>query len=196
MGVIDTSLQIRDWRWLVLNEFTALMIMLTRSNEGLRGAPAEDILRTLHWPEKLGRAELQKKLMEFDTYVKPLGLQVRVNPLNDHWFVAFHQEMAEFSNQNPFGGNPRLPPTLLATIICMVKYGNRVPISSIQEIRKKQTVLDDLKQLERLGYIEIAQEFVTITPLIGYQLDLINLFEALNDQVSKKVTTTDSNIAE
>ena len=162
------------------------MVILTGSNGALRGAPVEDILKSLHWPEKLGRAELQKKLMEFDTYVKPLGLQVRVNPLNDHWFVAFRQDISEFTTQNPFGGKPRLPATLLATIICMIKYGNLVPVSAIQEIRKKETVLEDLKQLERLGYVEIAGKFATLTPLIGYQLDLINLFEVINDQLAKK----------
>lgn len=164
------------------------MILLTRSHDTTRGAPAEEILKTLHWPEKLGCGELQKKLSEFDTYLQPLGLQVRLNPLNDFWFVAFRQDISEFAVQNPFGGKLRLPATLLATIICMVKYRNQVPISAIREIRKKETVLEDLKQLQNLGYIEITGEKITLTPLIGYQLDLINLFEAINDQMVKKAT--------
>ncbi len=171
-----------------MNEFAAIMILLTRSTDGLRGAPSEEILKTLHWPEKLGRAELQKKLTEFDSYLRPLGLQVRVNPLNDFWFVAFRQDISEFAAQNPFGGKPRLPATLLATIICMVQYGNQVPISAVREIRKKETVQEDLKQLENLGYVEIAGDNVTLTPLIGYQLDLINLFEAINETMLKKGT--------
>ncbi len=162
------------------------MILLTRSQEVTRGAPAEEILKVLHWPEKLGRAELQKKLTEFDTYLQPLGLEVRVNPLNDFWFVAFRQEASEFAAQNPFGGKPRLPATLLSTIICMVKYGNQVPISAVREMRKKESVMEDLKQLENLGYVAITGDKVTLTPLIGYQVDLINLFEAINDIMTKK----------
>jgi hypothetical protein len=179
-----------------VNEFTALMILLTRSHETTRGAPAAEILKALHWPEKLGRGELQKKLTEFDTYLQPLGLQVRLNPLNDFWFVAFRQDISEFAAQNPFGGRPRLPATLLATIICMIKYGNRVPISAVREIRKKETVLEDLKQLEDLGFVAITGDNLTLTPLIGYQLDLISLFEAINDQMTKKSPTADSSIAE
>ncbi len=171
-----------------MNEFTALMILLTRTHNGVRGAPSEEILKTMHWPEKLGRAELQKKLTEFDSYLLPLGLQVRVNPLNDYWFVTFRQDVSEFAAQNPFGGKPRLPATLLATIICMIQYGNQVPISAIREIRKKETVVEDLKQLETLGYVNIAGEAVTLTPLIGYQLDLISLFEAINETMQKKST--------
>ncbi len=171
-----------------MNEFAALMILLTRSHDGIRGAPSEEILKALHWPDKLGRAELQKKLSEFDTYLHPLGLQVRVNPLNDFWFVAFRQDISEFVAQNPFGGKPRLPATLLATIICMVQHGNKVPISAVREIRKKETVQEDLKQLANLGYVEITGENVSLTPLIGYQLDLINLFEAINETMTKKST--------
>lgn len=169
-----------------MNEFAAIMILLTRSHEGVRGASSEEILKALHWPEKLGRAEMQKKLSEFDSYLHPLGLQVRVNPLNDFWFVSFRQDISEFVAQNPFGGKPRLPATLLATIICMIQFGNQVPISAIREIRKKETVLEDLKQLENLGYIELNGDNVTLTPLIGYQLDLINLFEAINETMMKK----------
>lgn len=44
----------------------------------------------------------------------------------------------------------------------------------IKELRKKKHVIEDLKELEKQGYLELDENLgiVKLTPLIGYQLDI------------------------
>ncbi|HMF31197.1 MAG TPA: hypothetical protein VKK79_07275 [Candidatus Lokiarchaeia archaeon] len=167
------------------NEFSVLMYLLTRASNTEKGASEGEILDALHMPEKLGKAELQKKLEAFDTYLQPLGMHVRSNPLDDHWFVAFRDEITDLADINPFGGKPRLAATLLATIICAFKFGKQIPVEAIHEIRQKKSVEQDLKELQRLHYLELTGSTASLTPLIGYQLDLLALFEGISARMAE-----------
>jgi hypothetical protein len=55
-------------------------------------------------------------------------------------------------------------------------------IQEIHKLRKKKAVMEDIKQLEKKGYINFnkKQNQISLTPLIGYQLDLENLFLKLS----------------
>lgn len=176
--------RLKVWWSRIMNEFSALMYLLTREGDSERGASEDELLKVLHLPERIGKAELQKKLMNFDSYVQTLGLRVRNNLLDGHWFVTFSDEVTNLTAINPFANNPRLAATLLATIICAFKFGNQIPSDAIQEVRQKKSVQRDLNDLEKLYYLEIAGDIVSLTPLIGYQLDLFSLFDAINQQVT------------
>ena len=58
----------------------------------------------------------------------------------------------------------------------------------IEQLRKKKHVIQDLKDLEKMGYIEINTELgvVYLTPLIGYQLDFEKLFIKLSLNLKEK----------
>ena len=51
-------------------------------------------------------------------------------------------------------------------------------IQDIKEIRKKKHIIEDLKELRKMGYLQLDDKLgkVSLTPLIGYQLDLNKLF--------------------
>jgi hypothetical protein len=167
------------------------MYLLTRSQEYARGATEDEILDSLHIPQKVGKSEMQKKLAALDSYLQPLGMHVRENPLDEHWFVAFRDEVTDLADINPFSGHPRLAATLLATIICVLKFGNQVPIDALHEIRHKKGVQQDLKDLQKLHYVDFVDNKVVITPLIGYQLDLLTLFEGIGARMAKNAPNSE-----
>ncbi|MHA2088822.1 MAG: hypothetical protein ACW972_11125, partial [Promethearchaeota archaeon] len=105
-------------------------------------------------------------------------LQIRFNPLSSHWYLAFEMATSDLIHANPFEGKPRLAATLFCVLICCLKNNGISKLQDIEKLRKKKTVIDDLKELRKRGYLEIDYNLkqVKLTPLIGYQLDLNKLF--------------------
>ena len=60
-------------------------------------------------------------------------------------------------------------------------------IQRIKELRKKKRIIDDLKDLEKEGYLELDENLgiVKLTPLIGYQLDINKLIIKLALKLKK-----------
>jgi hypothetical protein len=110
-----------------------------------------------------------------------LGILVNYNPLDSHWFISFDSKISDIIVANPFEGEPRLAGTLLSILICCLQNSGRTNIQEVKKLRKKKRIIDDLKNLEKKGYILIDNKkgIITLTPLIGYQLDLNKLFTKL-----------------
>jgi hypothetical protein len=163
----------------IMNEFTILMYLLsTKENKTQIGASKEEILKRLNIHDKNQSIYFQNLITHLSNYIEPLGLQIRFNPLSSHWYLAFQMHASEFISANPFENKPRLAATLFYVLVCALKNAGFAKIHDIQEIRKKKYVIEDLKELRKLGYLELDENFgkVKLTPLIGYQLDLNKLF--------------------
>jgi len=163
-----------------LNEISILMHMLSNKNNLYQiGATKREILHTLNVKNKNKSGYFQNLITNLSKYIEPLGLQIRYNPINSHWFITYDSEVSDLISANPFDNKPRLAATLFCVLVCCLKNPDGFSkITEIQNIRKKKGILEDLKELQQKGYLEINKDLnqVKLTPLIGYQLDLEKLF--------------------
>ncbi|MFX0142507.1 MAG: hypothetical protein ACFE9C_00385 [Candidatus Hodarchaeota archaeon] len=162
-----------------MNELTVLMHFLSKKVNNFQiGATQEEILRALNVNDKNKTIYFQNLINNLANYLNPLGLQVRFNPLNSCWHIVFEQETTEIISANPFEGNPRLAATLYCTLVNCFNSSGETTIQKIKEIRKKKGVIEDLKELEKLGFVTYQKNSnkISLTPLIGYLLDLEKLF--------------------
>ena len=145
------------------------------------GASEEEILDALNLKTKNKSNQFQYLIANLSKYIEKLGLHVRYNPLDEHWFISFDQDVSDVLSANPFENQPKLAATLFCTLACCFKNSGTSKIHEISELRKKKGVRDDLKILEKKGYVVIDKKLdqVHLTPLIGYELDLNALFTNL-----------------
>ena len=146
------------------------------------GATKVEILNALNIKNRNKAFHFQNLLINLANYIEPLGLQINFNPLDTHWFISYESDVSDLIRANPFEDKPRLAASLFCALVCCLKNSGRGKIHEIEELRNKKSVLEDLKELEKRGYLEIAKDEgqVRITPLIGYQLDLQKLFIKLS----------------
>lgn len=163
----------------ILNEISILMHLLSNKN-GLYqiGAAEEEILQALKITGKNKAYYFHNLLTNLSKYVEPLGLEVRYNPIDSHWFLSFDSEISDNISANPFEGKPRLAATLFSVLVCCIQNSGRGKIQDIKKLRNKKNVIDDLKDLEEFGYIEMLKDSsqLQLTPLLGYQLNMEQLF--------------------
>ncbi|MHA2399566.1 MAG: hypothetical protein ACXADU_11850 [Promethearchaeota archaeon] len=158
-----------------MNELTILMHLLSEKTNNVQiGATKEEVLKKLNLYGKNESVYFHNLITHLSSYIEPLGLQIRFNPLSSHWYIAFETTTSEFLSANPFENKPRLAATIFCVLICCLKDLGRGKIQDIKEIRRKKHIIEDLKELEKLGYLELEEDLgiVSLTPLIGYQLDL------------------------
>ena len=172
-----------------MNEFTILMHLLSKTADRFEmGATKEEIIKKLNLQNKNESVYFQNLIVQLSNYLGPLGLQIRFNPLSSRWYISFEMATSDLVYANPFENKPRLAATLFCVLICCLKNNGIGKIHDIEKLRKKKTVIDDLKELQNRGYIEIDDDLgqVTLTPLIGYQLDLNKLFIKLTLKLTQK----------
>ncbi|MFW9948989.1 MAG: hypothetical protein ACFFKA_02540 [Candidatus Thorarchaeota archaeon] len=161
-----------------MNELALLMnILSTRKNSIQIGASEEEVLERLDIKYRNNSIYFQQLIIELSKHLEPLGMQVRYNPLNSCWFITFDNEVSDLTSANPFNERPSLAATLYCVIIYCLKSSGKTKISEIQKVRNVKHLVNDLRELESLGYIELNQDkgWVNLTPLIGYKLDIPKL---------------------
>ncbi|MFX1409106.1 MAG: hypothetical protein ACFFA6_02040 [Promethearchaeota archaeon] len=162
-----------------MNEFTLMMYLLSKkSNLYQIGATKKEILELINIKNKNKSIFFQNLIINLSNYLEPLGLQVRFNPLNSHWFISFDPDTSDLVSANPFEGKPRLAASLFYILINCLKNSGVGKIQEIKKMRNKKGIFEDLRELEKRGYIIIKKDIgeVNLTPLIAYQLDLSKLF--------------------
>ena len=166
-----------------MNEISILMHLLSRREDLYQiGATKKQILQALNLTIKNKTVYFQKLITELSRIIEPLGLQIRFNPLDSHWFIIFEAEISDLIKSNPFRNKPSLAATLFCILACCLKNSGYSTIQEIHKLRKKKTVIDDIRELEKRGYVTYNknQDHVSLTPLIGYQLDMEKLFIKLS----------------
>ena len=166
-----------------VNEISILMhILSSKNNQFQIGATKSEVLKELNITNKNKTVYFQHLISNLSNYIEPLGLQIRFNPIDSHWFISYEPDISNLISANPFEGRPRLAATLFCTLISCLQNSGEGKIHDIEQIRKKKHVIQDLKDLEKKGYLEINSELglVYLTPLIGYQLDFEKLFIKLS----------------
>ena len=165
-----------------MNEISVLMYMLSRKKSIHQiGATKKEILKSLNVKNKNKSVYFQDLLTGLSKYLEPLGLQIIFNSLNSHWFINYDSELTELISANPFEGRPSLSATLLCVLTSCLKNSGHTSIQEIRMLRNKKDVREDIKILEKEGFLELDKKTTNIrlTPLIGYKLDLQKLFVRL-----------------
>lgn len=161
-----------------MNELMIVMHLLSRRiNKYQIGATEEEICSKLNISRKHQTSSFNQLIINLSKYIEVLGLNVRYNPIDSHWYIIFEPEVSEIVKANPFEDKPKLAASFFTVLIsCLSNFGS-TSVSEIAKLRKKKGILSDLKELEIQGYIYLDKESggVSITPLVGYELDINQL---------------------
>jgi hypothetical protein len=171
-----------------MNEMSILMHLLSKKRSIYEiGATEEEIIDILNVKNKNKSIYLQNLMKGLSNYLVPLGLHVKFNSLNSHWFISSDNEVTELISANPFEGRPSLAATLLCVLTSCLKNSGSASIQEIRKLRNKKDIMSDLKELEKEGFLSISKTTyqVQLTPLIGYKLDLHKLLLNLSLKVKK-----------
>ena len=166
-----------------MNELSILMHLLSKKRSiNQIGATEVEILDILNVKNKNKSFYFQSLITGLSSYLIPLGLQVKFNSLNSHWYISSDSEITELISANPFEGRPSLAATLLCVLTSCLKNSGFASIQEIKKLRNKKDIMSDLKELEKEGYLIISKTTyqVQLTPLIGYKLDLHKLLVNLS----------------
>lgn len=162
-----------------MNEFSILIQLLSRNiNKIQKGATEDELTEAMSLGGKNKFIQLQTVLNNLSKYIEPLGLQIKFNPLDFHWFISHDEDLDDLVSANPFEDKPRLAASLFSVLVLALKNLGNAKISEIKKIRKKKGIKRDLKDLEDMGYVQMFENlgYVKLTPLIGYEIDLQKLF--------------------
>ncbi|MHA1731469.1 MAG: hypothetical protein ACTSU5_05975 [Promethearchaeota archaeon] len=169
-----------------MNEISIITYLLSRTvGKRKRGATEEEIKKALHLPEKTARTHILNLFREVEGRVGVMGLEIRFNPLDQNWFLAFKGEVTELTGHNPFRDRKRLGATLFALLTLVFSSGNGVSLENLRKVRKKKDLGTDLKELEQAGFVDIDGDKVYLTPLVGYHCDLHLLFRNIELEMMK-----------
>jgi len=133
-----------------LNEVTALLSRLL----GGKGISLREIIRLLGLREDdFGEVCAIKALERVSYMLSLLGFSLMYNPLSKTWHLAFTE------------GEGFLPDRVKATLFAVIKLCAGKGEAKIEEVAKERgvevkTVLEDLKYLERLGFIKMRNGVV------------------------------------
>ena len=165
-----------------MNELSVLIHLLSRRvNKYQLGATEEEICNILNISGKHQTSLFNQLIRNLSGYIEILGLNISYNPIDAHWYITYEREISDIVKANPFEDKPRLAASLFSVLVsCMVNLGSS-SVSEIAKLRKKKGILSDLKELEEWGYINLNKDSgeISLTPLIGYELDINHLLTNL-----------------
>ena len=162
-----------------MNEFAILINLLSKKSASFHiGASEGEILKALNVRDKNKSIYFQNLINHLANYLEPLGLKIKYNSLNSFWYLTFDSNTTEIISANIFDGKPRLAASMFYTIVSCFNNSGVTKVQKIREMRKKKGILEDLKELEKMGLLVIEKDTnqVRLTPLIGYLIDLEKLF--------------------
>jgi hypothetical protein len=165
-----------------MNELSILMHLLSRRvNKYRLGATEEEICGLLNISGKYQAGLFNQLLINLSKHIEILGLNIRFNPIDDHWYISYESEISNIVKANPFENKPRLAASLFSIVISCISNFGTTSVSEIAKLRKKKGILSDLRELENQGYINLDRDSgeISLTPLIGYELDFNQLLTNL-----------------
>ena len=169
-----------------MNEFSLIMAKLTQYSLNIYnnvqkdiGASSEELFKILGYSGKYAKERLLEKLVQFSEYLTPIGLNLRLNPLNQKWFLGSNQDNMEFLQKNPFELYPRLGATLYVILALFLLQNKDISLESVKKYRKKKDISEDIKELERLNFIIVHENRIQIDNNLGYMIDFQQFLKAL-----------------
>jgi len=171
-----------------LNESELIIYLLTRKRgKETIGVTQKELLEALSLTDRNSKSKLFNLLEEINSNMAFLGLRIKLNPANNHWFVEFKDNVSSVVNDKFKSNLPsRLAATLFSILLLIISNGGPISPSDIKEIRNKKTIGVDLSELEEFGFIEFKGNSVYLTPKIFYHIDIDQIGEEINKFNSNK----------
>jgi len=163
-----------------MNEAQLLMYLLSRKkNESVIGATKDEMCSKLGLTGRNGDYKFWNLLREFNQSLFTMGLTIKHNPVNNHWFVGFQEKMdSRFAGTMPTL-TPRLAATLFTILLLYLGKTSKITSAKVTELREKQDISRDLGDLEQLGYITSDKDVIVLTPKVFYFIDVNELIERI-----------------
>ena len=160
-----------------MNEAELMIYVLSQKKDNITvGATEEELLKKLAFTDRNRKQKLLVLIDELSKNIYHLGLRIKYNPANQHWFIGFKDNsissMLDANNNNL---PTKLAATLFTILILSINSKSKIQISEIKKIRKKKDIRTDLEELEEKGYIKINSNAVNLTPKIFYFVDIDEL---------------------
>ncbi|WP_457558832.1 hypothetical protein [Candidatus Harpocratesius sp.] len=143
------------------------------------GSTEDQLIKSLGLSGKYAKIQLIQLLNSYAQAIRVFGLRVKKNQLNQRWFLAKSPEILESIGSNPFQNKPRLGATLMVIITSIMISKSPIDKARILELRKKQSIEEDLKALAKMNFIIISKSKISLHPNLGYYLDFSNFFSAV-----------------
>lgn len=176
-----------------MNQYSILMYLLSKTeketidiNYKIIGATEEELCEQLHFTGKYAKIKLYKLMEQFDKSINVFNLQIKQNPFNLRWYLTQSSEIEDFFKSNPFSGKTRLAATLFVVLSLCLTNSGKTDITSIQKLRKKKDIKDDLQELDTLNFITLEKNSnqISIHPNLGYYMDLENFMTFLEKKAN------------
>jgi hypothetical protein len=171
-----------------MNQFSILLHLLTRSKAStqdpsflIRGETMDNICSTLGFTSKTRHIEFFELLQKFSRYIQPLGLQMKQNLFNRHWFLIQESSIQNWLHANPFADKKSLGATMAVIISLSLLHGQEIDFQLINQYRKKKSLDDDLTKLHELRFIIRNKNKVKLHPNLGYYLDFNKFDLSIHD---------------
>ena len=175
-----------------MNEIAILMHLLSRrKNNDEIGSTEKELFKFLNLTGKYKELYLNELLLNLANYIEPLGLELKYNFLNKHWFITFNPLISNIIKSTPFASKPSLAATLFSIIALCFKNSGKCNLTELSKLRKKKVLTNDIKELEKLGYISFLNKEKTellLTPRIAYELDLNDLLLKISLKLKKSTS--------
>lgn len=182
-----------------MNEAEVLIYMLSRKQDEKNiGASENELLNALSLTDRNSKFKLLNLLEEINANIFPFGLTVKFNPVNEHWFISFKDNVSTFNESHNSLLSTKLAATLFSILVLNFSNNISATIAEIAKIRNKQNITEDIEELKNQGYLELDGNNVILTPKIFYYLDIDDIAEEIrkfncNEKNEENINQTDKN---
>ena len=165
-----------------MNEAQLLMYLLSRKkDDSTIGATRDEICAKLGLTDRNADYKFWNLLQGLNKSLFPLGMVLKFNPINSHWYLGFQDKMEFKFGRSKHTLSPRISALLFTILILYVSKSTRITMGKIQELRNKQDISKDVRDLVRLGFITVEEDVVTLTPKVFYYVDVDELIEKIKE---------------
>ena len=165
-----------------MNEAQLLMFLLSRKkDESTIGATRDEMCAKLGLTDKNADYKFLNLLEGLNKTLFPLGMVTKFNPVNSHWHIGFQNKMEMQFGRSIHALSPRISALLFTILILYVSKSTQITIGKIQELRNKKDISKDIRELEKLGFITMEDDLITLTAKVFYYVDINDLIEKIKD---------------
>ncbi len=165
-----------------MNEAQLLMFLLSRKkDESTIGATKDEICDKLGLTDRNADYKFWNLLQGLNKSLFPLGIVTKFNPVNSHWHLGFQDKMEMQFGRSIHALSPRIAALLFTILILYVSKSSQITVGKIQELRNKQDISKDVRELEKLGFITVEDDIITLTAKIFYYIDVNDLIEKIKE---------------
>jgi hypothetical protein len=163
-----------------MNEAQLLMYLLSRKKDKTTiGATRDEICAKLGFTDRNADYKFWNLLEGLNKSVFPLGLVTKYNPVNDHWYLGFQDNLDSQFGKSIHTLSPRISALLFTILILYVSKSEQITSGKLQKLRNKKDISKDLRDLEKLGFITVEKDLVKLTPKVFYYIDVDDLIEKI-----------------